>query len=79
MFFNVITDTRFCNVLPRCAQFLHTGNLESFHAVKIQYLPKAVAFTMIASIILTMLAIMHHNFGYFSASETATIVDHSRL
>ena len=78
VFFYVITDTRFCNVLPRCAQFLHTGNLESFHAVKIQYLPKAVAFTMIASIILTMLAIMHHNFGQKSVIKSYNVQKWSR-
>ena len=46
--------------------------------MKIQYLPNAVAFTMIASIILTMLAIMHHNFGQKSVIKSYNVQKWSR-
>ena len=56
-----MTNTRFCNDMKKCKDFLHTGKLESFHSMKLQYLPKSTGFTMKTSIVLTMLAVMQNN------------------
>ena len=42
--FKVVTATRFSNDLRKCAKFLHTGKLESFHSMKLLYLPKLHSF-----------------------------------
>jgi hypothetical protein len=59
--FKIVTSTRFSNDLTRCAKFLHTGKLESFHSMKLLYLPKLHSFEMETMIILTMLAAFQNN------------------
>ena len=73
--FRVITATRFSNDLRNCAKFLHTGNLESFHSMKLQYLPKLHSFELDTMIVMTMLAAVQNNLylkeEYRSKSYTA--------
>ena len=59
--FKVITRTKFTNDMKKCCQFIHTGKLESFHNVKLTYLPKSTGFTMNTTIVLTMLAAVQNN------------------
>ncbi|KAL5265183.1 hypothetical protein ACHWQZ_G006064 [Mnemiopsis leidyi] len=59
--FKIVTATRFTNDLKRCCKFLHTGKLESFHSMKLLYLPKLQSFEMETMIILTMLAAYQNN------------------
>ena len=59
--FKIVTATRFSNDLRRCAKFLHTGKLESFHSMKLLYLPKLHSFEMETMIMLTMLAAHQSN------------------
>ena len=59
--FKVVTATRFSNDLRKCAKFLHTGKLESFHSMKLLYLPKLHSFEMETMIVLTMLAAAQNN------------------
>ena len=48
--------TKFTNDMRKCAEFLHTGKLESYHSMKLSYLPKRHAFKMGSSTIMIMLA-----------------------
>jgi len=59
--FKIVTATSFSNALRKCAKFLHTGKLESFHSMKLLYLPKLHSFEMQTMIILTMLAASQNN------------------
>ena len=59
--FKVVTATRYSNDLRKCAKFLHTGKLESFHSMKLLYLPKLHSFEIDTMIILTMLAAAQNN------------------
>ena len=59
--FKVITNTRMCNSMKKCAQFLHTGALEALHCAKLKYLPKRKAFSMDSTIVLMMLVCIEHN------------------
>ena len=59
--FKVVTATWFSNDLRKCAKFLHTGKLESFHSMKLLYLPKLHSFEMDTMILLTMLAAAQNN------------------
>ena len=59
--FKALTKTRFCNDMRKCCLFVHTGKLESFHSMKLQYLPKSAGFEMETSVILTMLAVLQNN------------------
>ena len=52
--------TEFANAMRKCAEFLHTGNLESYHSMKLSYLPKRHAFKIVSSTIMTMLAALQH-------------------
>ena len=47
--------------MRKCCLFVHTGRLESFHSMKLQYLPKSAGFEMEMSVILTMLAVLQNN------------------
>lgn len=59
--FKVISATRYSNDMKKCCKFIHTGKLESFHNVKLSYLPKSTGFTMTTTIALTMLAAIQNN------------------
>ena len=59
--FKVITATRFSNDLRKCSKFLHTGKLESFHSMKLLYLPKLHSFELETMIAMTMLAAVQNN------------------
>lgn len=59
--FKVITDTRFSNDIRHCSKFLHTGVLEALHSSKLKYLPKYKGYSMLVTIILTMLTVIEHN------------------
>jgi hypothetical protein len=67
--FKVITRTKFTNDMKKCCQFIHTGKLESFHNVKLTYLPKSTGFTMNTTIVLTMLAAVQNNTYLDEASQ----------
>ena len=47
--------------MRKCCLFVHTERLESFHSMKLQYLPKSAGFEMEMSVILTMLAVLQNN------------------
>ena len=59
--FKIISGTKFGNNMKKCKKFVHTGNLESFHSLKLLYLPKSTEFSMTTTIILTKLASIHNN------------------
>ena len=59
--FKIVTATSFSNALRKCAKFLYTGKLESFHSIKLLYLPKLHSFEMQTMIVLTMLAATQNN------------------
>ena len=59
--FKIISDTKFRNDMKKCKKFVHTGNLESFHSLKLLYLPKSTGFSRTTTIILTMLAPIKNN------------------
>ncbi|KAL5256457.1 hypothetical protein ACHWQZ_G011635 [Mnemiopsis leidyi] len=59
--FKIITGTKFTNDVKKCSKFIHTGKLESFHSLKLSYLPKSTGFTMATTVILTMLAAIQNN------------------
>lgn len=59
--FKVISGTKYSNDMRKCCKFIHTGKLESFHNVKLTYLPKSTGFTMTTTIALTMLAALQNN------------------
>ena len=59
--FKVITATKFSNDVKKCCKFVHTGKLESFHSMKLLYLPKSTGFGLTTTIILTMLTAIQNN------------------
>ena len=59
--FKIITATKFSNDVKKCCKFIHTGKLESFHSLKLMYLPKSTGFTMTTTIVLTMLTAIQNN------------------
>jgi hypothetical protein len=59
--FKIITGTKFTNDVKKCSKFIHTGKLESFHSLKLSYLPKSTGFTMTTTVILTMLTALQNN------------------
>ena len=67
--FKIITGTKFTNDLKKCSKFIHTGKLESFHSLKLSYLPKSTGFTMTTTVILTMLATIQNNVYLKSESK----------
>lgn len=71
--FKIITKTKYTNDMKKCARFRHTGKLESFHSMKLQFLPKSTGFTMKTSIIMTMLAALQNN--VYRLQNTATSYD----
>jgi hypothetical protein len=48
-------------ICANAPSFLHTGKLESFHSMKLTYLPKLHSFEMETMIILTMLTAAQNN------------------
>ena len=57
----IISDTKFGNDMKKCKKFIHTGNLESFHSLKLLYLPQSTGFSRTTTMILTMLAPIQNN------------------
>ena len=57
----IITSTKFSNDVKKCSKFIHTGKLESFHSLKLIYLPKSTGFSITTTIILTMLTAIQNN------------------
>ena len=53
--FRYLTDTRFCNSLKKCSQFLHTGGLEVYHNVRLKLLPKRTSYSLVKMIVAGML------------------------
>ena len=47
--------------MKKCCKFVRTGKLESFHSLKLQYLPKSTGFGMDRMIMLTMVAALQNN------------------
>ena len=70
--FKIITGTKFSNDIKKCCKFIHTGKLESFYSLKLQYLPKSTGFGMTTTIILTMLAAIQNNVYLESSSKLKT-------
>ena len=57
----IITEKRFLSDLKYFTDFLHTGNLEVFHALLLKYVPKRLHFSMWGMISRTQLAVLHFN------------------
>ena len=70
--FKVICATWFSNDMKKCRKFVHTGKLESFHNLKLMYLPKSTGFTMLTCIIMTMLAAIQ-NQVYIEQKNSAKV------
>ena len=70
--FKVICATGFSNDMKKCRKFVHTGKLESFHNLKLMYLPKSTGFTMLTCIIMTMLAAIQ-NQVYIEQKNSAEV------
>ena len=70
--FKVITATKFSNDVKKCCKFIHTGKLESFHSLKLMYLPKSTGFGLTTTIILTMLTAIQNNCYLDSKSKIKT-------
>lgn len=47
--FKVISATKYSNDIRKCCKFIHTCKLESFHSMKLTYLPKSTGFTSLIS------------------------------
>ena len=59
--FRYLTDTRFCNSLKKCSQFLHIGGLEAYHDVMLKLLPKRTSCSLTNTIIAGMLVCIEVN------------------
>ena len=59
--FRYLTDTRFCNSLKKCSQFLHTGGLEVYHNVRLKLLPKRTSYSLVKMIVAGMLICIEVN------------------
>jgi THAP domain len=56
-----ITDKAFIKDLRHTNHFCHTGGIESYHNVRLKYMPKRVHFTYDGMTLRSMLAILDHN------------------
>eukprot|EP00116_Pleurobrachia_bachei_P004638 sb/3464900/ len=65
--FDIVTDEKRCDAMKKCAEFLHTGLLESFHSMKLNYLPKFRFFSINTMIALTQFAAMQNNLSQAGA------------
>ena len=59
--FRYLTDTRFCNSLKKCSQFIHIGGLEAYHDVMLKLLPKRTSCSLTKTIIAGMLVCIEVN------------------
>ena len=59
--FRYLTDTKFCNSLRKCCQFLHTGGLEVYHNVRLKLLPKRTSYSLVKMIMSSMLVAIDVN------------------
>ena len=59
--FKFFTDTRLCNTVKKCCNFLHTGGLEVYHNVGLKVLPKRSSYSLIRMIIGSMLVAIEVN------------------
>lgn len=57
----IINDTNFINDLKHTKNYCHTGSLESYHNVRLKYLPKKSHFSYNGMVLRGMLAILDHN------------------
>ena len=69
--FDIVTETKFSNDLGFCSEFLHTGRLESFHSMKLQFLPKITSFPMETNIVMTMLTALQNTLCFGPDNVTA--------
>ena len=53
--YSIITDTRRSNSMKKCADFIHTGDLEVYHNVHLKYLPKRSSYSLVRMIVMAML------------------------
>lgn len=58
---NIILDKTFLHDLRHTKHYCHTGSLESYHNVRLKYLPKKSAFSYDGMVLRGMLAIIDHN------------------
>ena len=59
--FRYLTDTKFCNSLKKCCQFLHTGGLEVYHNVRLKLMPKRSSYKLVRMVISSMLVAIEVN------------------
>lgn len=59
--FKFLTDTRFCNSIKKCNEFLHTGGLEVYHNVRLKLLPKRSSYKLVRMIVSGMLVAIDVN------------------
>ena len=76
--FKVLTNTKLCNSMKKCAKFLHTGALEALHCAKLKYLPKRKAFKMDTTIVMMMLVCLEPNNRLTAVTKTKTRIAYSR-
>ena len=60
-----ILDKQILNAIGQLSEFLHTGDLESYHSLITKYVPKRQRFPCIyeGMLLTTMLAVFDHNFN----------------
>ncbi|XP_025413422.1 uncharacterized protein LOC112685695 [Sipha flava] len=59
----VITAKDFIKDLPHAKHFVHTGRLESYHNVRLKYMPKRIHLKYRGMYIRSILAILDHNYN----------------
>ena len=54
-----LSKTKFCNdIMKKVYQIMHTGKLERFYSMKLQYLPKSKGLRMSTSVCVTMMPVL---------------------
>jgi len=57
----ILLDKRFLNDLQHASNYVHTGKLESYHNLRLKYVPKRIHFPYNGMVLRSKLAIMDHN------------------
>jgi len=57
----ILLDKRFSNDLQHASNYVHTGKLESYHNLRLKYVPKRIHFPYNGMVLRSKLAIMDHN------------------
>ena len=77
--YKIIADTRRSNSMKKCADFVHTGDLEVYHNVRLKYLPKRTAYSLHRMIVMAMLVGIEVNTNLKKRGQPKSYAQYSKV